>query len=77
MNRALSIVKEIALALAVLVGGIVLGQIFYMAAGDLRRPAGMDRSQDAANGAGVVIGLALLLVHIVRRVRRRRKSTST
>lgn len=73
----MAIVKEIALALAVLVGGIILGQIFYMAIGDLFRPQSMDRSQDAAIGAGVVIGLVLLLVHIARRLRKRRKSTRT
>lgn len=70
VSRAL---RELATGVGVLVVAIIVGQILYRLIGDLFTPVGMDRSQDAVTGAGVLFGVVVLIAHVIRRVVRRGK----
>lgn len=66
-------IREIAFAIGVLVVGIIAGQISHRIVADFFPPAHMDRSSDASLGAGLVVGVIGLVVHIVIRIRRRKR----
>lgn len=73
MKFLLKALLEIIYAIGVLVVGIIAGNILYRLLGDWLSPAGMDRSGDAATGAGIVFALLLLIVYTLVRITRRRK----
>jgi hypothetical protein len=73
MKFLLRILLEITYAIGLLVVGIIAGNILYRLIGDLFSPIGIDRSNDAATGAGILFALMLLIGYILVRIIRRRK----
>jgi hypothetical protein len=70
------VLKAIAFEIGLFVIGVILGNVLYRVALDVFRPASMDRSSDAAQGAGILLGFLLVVVHLVIRAVRRRKEPS-
>jgi hypothetical protein len=65
--------REIAFAIGVVVVAIVAGNVLYRLAADLVSAPGLDRSADAAQGAGMLFAFVVLLVHLAIRVVRYRR----
>ena len=74
MKILLRALREIAYGIGVFVAALIVGNILYRLIGDLFSISGMDRSQDAAQGAGILFAVLVLLVYIPVRFFRRKRS---
>ncbi|MGH8049324.1 MAG: hypothetical protein ACREPB_01540 [Arenimonas sp.] len=72
MNFILKAFRETAFALGVLIIAIIIGQILFMFIQDFIVPS-VDQSKEAAIGFGVLFGLIVMIIHIIRRILKRKK----
>lgn len=73
MKTIWKVLVEILCGIGVLFVAIVVGQILYMAIGDLFAVS-MDRSKDAAMGAGMAFAVVVILIYVPWRIFRRKKA---
>lgn len=73
MKILLRALREIVYAIGVLLVALIAGNILYRIIGDVFSISNMDRSNDAAQGAGILFALVVLIVYIAVRLLRRRK----
>lgn len=72
MKILLKALREIAYGIGVLLAAIIIGNLLYRLIGDFF-PVSLDRSADAAQGAGMLFALLVLVIYVaVRLVRRKR-----
>lgn len=69
------VLRAIGVEIAVFIVSLILGNILYRVIADSLPNAGMDRSPDAAQGAGIALAVLVVVVRlIIRAVRRKRPS---
>lgn len=74
MNILLKIFREIAYAVGVLIIALIVGNILFLALNDLFGDPGKTYYKSTKDGLMLLFGLVVLVIHIIRRIFRRKKS---